>query len=259
MTFLFSDHPILQLEVPEDFPCSGSQSYVPATIAVFMCLISVIITMIAVYVYQFEIKLILFKKFNWHPFDQQDIETDKKFDVYLIYSDKDFVWVQRTLLEGLQRRGYLTVDRRRDFIIGQNDADQVIDFLSKSSRAVVVLSENLIKDTKAMSDFQLAETQGLTRGNRRFLLMITLQQNINFGHYRVFNQYINTNYFIPANNKRFWSQLFYWIPNRRTQSLPDSGSHLPQFPATLEQPTDGTPMPSESTPLLRNWNEPQPI
>ena len=215
--------------------------------------------MIAVYVYQFEIKLILFKKFNWHPFDQQDIETDKKFDVYLIYSDKDFVWVQRTLLEGLQRRGYLTVDRRRDFIIGQNDADQVIDFLSKSSRAVVVLSENLIKDTKAMSDFQLAETQGLTRGNRRFLLMITLQQNINFGRYRVFSQYINTNYFIPANNKRFWSQLFYWIPNKGTQSLPDSGSHMPQFPATMEQPTDGTSMPSESTPLLRNRNEPQPI
>ena len=163
------------------------------------------------------------------------------------------------IIRGSAKTRLPNVDSRRDFIIGQIDADQVIDFLSKSSRVVVVLSENLIKDTKAMSDFQLAETQGLTRGNRRFLLMITLQQNINFGHYRVFNQYINTNYFIPANNKRFWSQLFYWIPNRRTQSLPDSGSHLPQFPATLEQPTDGTSMPSESTPLLQNRNEPQPI
>ena len=83
---------------------------------VIICLLLVIILMVVIAIYHFELELILFEKFNWHPFDPQELRSDKEHDVYIIYSDKDYIWVQRTLLVGLEQQGYRTVDRRRDFI-----------------------------------------------------------------------------------------------------------------------------------------------
>ena len=223
---------------------------------VIMCLLLVIMLMVVIAIYHFELKLILFEKFNWHPFDPQELRSDKEHDVYVIYSDKDYIWVQRTLLVGLEQQGYRTVDRRRDFIIGVNDADQVVNFISNSHRVVVVLSQHFMTDREALKDFQQAETQCLAKGNRRFLIMITLQNKIDFGRREIFNQYIATNYFIPANSKRFWARLFYWIPQRSAQTLPTPDAHMPDFSvnttasANYNRASSNMTTASESTPLL---------
>ena len=194
------------------------------TIAAIACLVvASIIIFITCYNYECEIKILLFEKFNWHPFDKQECEENKEHDVYLMYSHEDEFWVMNTLLEGLEKSGYRTFVPDRDFTVGASTADEMSNAFSKTRRVLVVISQKFINNRNAMSDFYHAYEHDRSSTGKRFLVLIKLKEKINFGErHKIFQRYLNTNYFVPIQARYFWSRLHYWLPPPNNKQLPAS-------------------------------------
>lgn len=217
----------------DDFVCEGIAYYWPYIMMITAILLLVVILLSFAYFYRFEIGVLIFEKLNWHPFHRQEEEQSKKYDAYLMYSDHDYKWAQNTLLKGLEKCRYRIVDPLRDSITGRGTEEETAEFLQQSHRVILVLSQKLLSDKSVISDFYRAESQGKAYGNKRFIIMVVMHDKINFDDHPVFLRYINTNYFIMATCKRFWSRLFYWLPQTQLSDvLPDAGDNLPQYERT---------------------------
>ena len=244
----------------DDFVCSGMQNFWPYIMLITALILLTIILLCFVYYYRFEITVIIFEKLNWHPFDKQDEGLGKIYDAYLMYCDSDHKYAQNTILKGLEKKGYRKADHQRERELGALTEEETAKFLEQSHRVIVVVSQNVLSDTKVMHDFYRAESQGKARGKKRFIIMVVMHDKLNFGNHPVFLYYINTNYFIKATSNRFWPRLFYWLPQQQCDDdLPapivDCSRMTEDHPLTEynsisvdHQQDSGEP--SESSPLL---------
>ena len=233
-------YPIVQME-KKDFKCESIIDYILTIISLCSLVITTIIMSISCYIYRFEIKIHLFEKLDWHPFDKTKNEENKEYDVYLLYCRNDEEWVINTLLVGLKHYGYRTCVPDRDFTVGASTAEEMSSAFSKTHRVLVVVSQSFIDDVNAMSDFYHAyeHDRSVTRG--RFLVLIKLQNKINFGERQeIFKRYLSTNYFVPVKSRSFWSRLRYWLPSTRLQDI---------YGCT-EVTSGEQQLPTEMTPLL---------
>ena len=207
----------------KDFKCESIIDYILTIISLSSLVIVTIIMSISCYIYRFEIKIHLFEKLDWHPFDKTKNEEDKEYDVYLLYCRNDEEWVINTLLVGLKHYGYRTCVPDRDFTVGASTAEEMSSAFSKTHRVLVVVSQSFIDDVNAMSDFYHAyeHDRSVTRG--RFLVLIKLQNKINFGERQeIFKRYLSTNYFVPVKSRSFWSRLRYWLAPIKEEDITDS-------------------------------------
>ena len=210
--------PIVQMD-KDDFICKRKNAY-EAIAALIALMIFVAITSISCYVYRFEIKVHLFEKLDWHPFDKQEEDDGKKHDVYLMYCQADESWVINTLLVGLNKFGYKTCVPDRDFAVGASTAAEMAEAFSKTRRVLVVLSQSFVNNKYAMSDFYHAYEHDRSATRRRFLVLVKLREKINFGRHDIFKKYLSTNYFLSITISSFWSRLRYWLPPIDEQRLP---------------------------------------
>ncbi|XP_067935780.1 toll-like receptor 13 [Watersipora subatra] len=219
-------YPIVQME-EKDFVCQGILLYLGTILGLSFTVVTVIMVSIACYIYEFEIKVLLFEKLNWHPFDKQIEDEEKEHDAYLMYCTEDESWVISTLLAGLERSGYRTCVPDRDFTIGASTAEEMAQAFSKTHRVIVVISQSFVDNTNAMSDFFHAYNHDRSATQKRFLVLIKLQKDVKFGdRNEIFKRYISTNYYVSVRSKTFWPRLQYWLPNVKRRPLPDSMENI---------------------------------
>ena len=121
---------------------SAISSYV---VAGFLFLI--IIMAVLLHRFRKELKLILYTRFNWHPFDRvDDSDPSKIYDAFVSFNMRDKVWVEQTLQEKLEKGNppYKLCVHYRDFIPGAPIAETILDCVKKSRRMIMVLSRNFI-------------------------------------------------------------------------------------------------------------------
>lgn len=243
----FVAHPIVQLDLNKDFICEGVDEFIAAIAAIGALICVVIATVMvgtSIYIYRFEIKILLFEKLNWHPFDKQDWTEDKEYDLYLMYDRKDESWTINTLLVGLERLGYRTCVSDRDFALGSSTAAEMAESFTKTHRVVVVVSQSFVDNDNAMSDFYHAYQHDRSPTGRRFLILINLNNNINFRDRHIFKKYISTNYFIPIQVSNFWVQIRYWLPRVKKLELPsitdNIESDVEEVCSTIQDSTSST-------------------
>ena len=242
---IFTAIPIVQME-KDDFKCEKIEAY--ETIAALIALlIFVTITTISCYVYRFEIKVLLFEKLNWHPFDKQETDEGKLHDVYLMYCQADESWVLSTLLVGLTNCGYKTCVPDRDFAVGASTASEMAEAFSNTHRVLVVVSQSFINNKYAMSDFYHAYEHDRSATRRRFLVLVKLREKINFGKHEIFKKYLSTNYFLPIRVSSFWSRLRYWLPPIRQERLPAITDNISVDEAFIDEEEDDS---SDVEPLI---------
>lgn len=234
MCFVFTEYPIVQLE-EEDFVCTGIEAYL-STIASLSALVIVVVALtITCYKYEFEIKIHLFEKFNWHPFDKQDREIGKEYDVYLMYCKDDEGYAINTLLVGLEQFGYKVFIGVRDFTIGASTAAEMAEAFSKSHRVLVVVSQKFLNNKYAMSDFYHAYEHDRSATRRRFLVLVKLRERLNIEQHDIFKKYLSTDYFLPARVKSFWHKLRYWLPPIEKKQLPASTDNIEEESESFEE------------------------
>lgn len=182
-------------------------------------------TSVAVYVYSFELKIILFEKLNLHPFDRSSVDSESlDYDLYLMYNYADSPWATEKLLPGLEKFGYRVYVPERDMGIGEITAEARANAFASTHRVLVVVSQKFIDSGESMKEFFHAHEHENSTTRKRYLVLVKLNEKINYRTYDIFKKYMSTNFFVSVKSRKFWYNLRYWLPMVR-ERLPDISTH----------------------------------
>ncbi|XP_028414781.1 protein toll-like [Dendronephthya gigantea] len=189
-----------------------------------------IIAAILLYRFRKELKLILYTRFNWHPFDRvDDSDPSKIYDAFVSFNIRDKVWVEKTLQEKLEKDHnppYKLCVHYRDFIPGAPIAETILDCVKKSRRMIMVLSRNFIQSEWCMLEFRAAHRRVL-KGRVNYLIVVLFDDVDVDSLDDELKLYLKTNTYLSVESKWFWQQLKYALPQKKLETgdegLPNEG------------------------------------
>lgn len=176
-----------------------------------------IIVIICVYRFRGEIKLLLFAKFNWRPFDKtEDVDIiEKKFDAFISYSSEDKEWVLETLIPRLENdeHKYALCFDERNFLPGENIIENVAKALKDSRRVIMILTNNFLRSVWCKYEFQNAHKRVLDE--RCNYLIVLIEDDLQLEDLdEDMKLYLRTNTYIKMSSAWFWESLIYAMPKK---------------------------------------------
>ncbi|CAH1795237.1 unnamed protein product, partial [Owenia fusiformis] len=166
------------------------------------------------------VKVFLYTRFNWHPFDRYD-EDDlcKKYDAFVCYSSRNpdtIKWMRETLLYRLENSDppYITYVHHRDFPVGNMIADTIAETIENSRRIIILLNNDFAKSPWGRLEFQLAHKKVL-EDRRNRLIVIKMEEIEDAELDETIRHFIKTRTYLDVNDKKFWDKLFYALPEKR--------------------------------------------
>ena len=196
-----------------------------AGIVASCCLLLLIISLLLIYKFSIEIKIMLYTRFNWHPFDRFNIDDDprKTHDIFIAYCADDQNWVYDVLIEELENvhdPPYRTVIHARDFDAGVPIVESIYQSVDQCKRIVMVLSESFIRSHWCMFEFRTAHERVITEHNN-YIILIMLEDITGLELDETLRAYINTHTYLSEDDKRFWKKLYYALPPVVVQEDPE--------------------------------------
>ena len=179
----------------------------------------IFILVLSGFIYRFreEIKLLIFTRLRWHPFDRvDDSDPSKIYDAFVSYSSRDREWVLNTLREKLESEDppYKLCIHDRDFLVGAPIFQNIFDSVKTSRRMIMVLSNNFLQSEWCMLEFRAAHRKVLR--DRTNYLIIVLLDDVDIKNLDdELNLYLRTNTYLKIDNKWFWERLRYALPQKR--------------------------------------------
>ena len=185
-----------------------------------------LILTLVVFRYRDTIKVFVFTRFNWHPFDRRDdSDPSKIYDAFVSYSGNDYKWVMDTLRVRLENHDppfKLCIDQR-DFEIGAPILENILNSINQSKRVIVVLSRNFAKSNLCLLEFRAAHQKVLE--DRMNYLIIILFDDVDMAElHDEIKLYMRTNTYLSVSNRWFWEKLVYTLPQNR-ERIPDHQSY----------------------------------
>ncbi|KAG5883179.1 hypothetical protein JTB14_018196 [Gonioctena quinquepunctata] len=187
-----------------------------------------IVTLVAFYLnYNQEIKIWLYAK-NWCRwlFDEEELDRDKEFDIFISYSHHDEDFILQNLLPVLEEgpNPFKTCIHMRDWKPGEYIAKQVTDSVMNSRRTLVVLSNNFLKSVWGKMEFRAAHTQAIEDGRARVIV-------IKYGDLNEeeldeeLKMYLKTNTYVQWGDTWFWRKLRYALPHTQRYDAQKNQKH----------------------------------
>ncbi|GAB6024275.1 TOLL-like receptor [Chamberlinius hualienensis] len=144
------------------------------------------------------------------------IETDGKvFDVFISYSNEDSDFVATKIVPKLEdiNDPYHVCVHERNFLGGGSIEDTIIEAIKKSTRIIVILTENYMKSDWCMYEFVIAHAVMIEDQCPRVVLIIKdeLPPDINPN----LQIYLSTNTYIEWTDKRFWQRLYFTLQSNK--------------------------------------------
>ncbi|GAB6024242.1 hypothetical protein CHUAL_008937 [Chamberlinius hualienensis] len=144
------------------------------------------------------------------------IETDGKvFDVFISYSNEDSEFVATEIVPKLEdiTNPYHVCVHERNFLGGGSIEDTIIEAIKKSTRIIVILTENYMKSDWCMYEFVIAHSVMIEDQCPRVVLIIKdeLPADINPN----LQIYLTTNTYIKWTDPKFWQRMHFALhPNK---------------------------------------------
>ena len=206
------------------FNCTSPAAIVVrnALLAVGAAIVLCVITVMLIYVYRGELKILLYVHCNWHPFDAAENADflDMQYDTFISYSGLDYKWVCFDLLPKLENHNppYRVCVHDRDFMPGAYIEDNIMEAVESSRRMIMVLSQNYLKSDWCMLKFRAAHNKVLN--DRTNYLILVLYDDVNVSELdKDMKLYIRTNTYLARSNKWFYDKLLYSMPTKSLQQL----------------------------------------
>ena len=190
-------------------------------------LLLTVITVILLYKYRGELKVFMFTRFNFHPFDRiDDSDPNKIYDAFISYSGDDYQWVVNTLQRRLENHNppYKLCLHHRDFQVGALIQENIFKSVDHSKRMLMVLSPSFAKSGWCLLEFRFAHQKVLQ--DRTNYLIIILFDDVDMADLdEEIKLYMRTNTYVRVSDERFWQKLFYAMPQcSAKESVEDSNS-----------------------------------
>ena len=187
-------------------------------------LLVIIITLLLVYKYSTEIKVIMYNRFNWHPFDRVDIDNDprKTHDLFIAYCGDDSDWVFDVLVEELENvhdPPYRTLFHARDFAAGASIAENIVQSVDRSKRMVMVLYEAFLDSHWCMFEFHTAHAR-VVEEHHSYIIIILLDDVRQMELDETLRSYMRTHTYLSIEDKWFWKKLYYALPPVQVREAP---------------------------------------
>ena len=217
------------IKKPQDtFVCVLSMAEIALVVVSTVVTVSVVLISLG-YTYRIEIKVFLYTRFNWHPFDnpeEQDM-NEKLYDAFVSYSGHDVQWVLNTLQQQLEtpERSYRLCMNDRDFLPGEEITTNIINGVKYSRKMIMILTRNFLQSEWCRFEFITAHRRVL-KGKTNYLIVIL------FDHIDVneldedLKIYLKTNTYLYYADKWFWDKLMYAMPQKSLCTL--RGHHFPE-------------------------------
>ena len=145
--------------------------------------------------------------------------VNKSYDAFIAYSEHDGPWVIQTLLPRLESPlenngpGLKLCIHHRDFPIGGNIADNILEKVKDSHHTVLILSNNFLLSNWCKYEFKTAFSQSLME-RKRHLIMIIKEELDKHLIDADLNRCLKTFTFVKADDRLFWDKLVYALNDK---------------------------------------------
>ena len=194
------------------------------------------VSLILIFKYRGILKIWLYTRFGFHPWDKGDDDPkEKDYDAFVSYCNKDLKWVAGTLLPYLEapQCGFHLCVHERDFVPGVAITKNITTAIEYSRRTILVLSPDFIKSGWCDLEFQIAHQRAL-EDRSNFLIVVLLQEVDSKELDETLRFYMKTRTYISANDKWFWQKMLYALPNVPIDQLKlESGSPTHQITSSI--------------------------
>ncbi|KAG5883177.1 hypothetical protein JTB14_018194 [Gonioctena quinquepunctata] len=186
------------------------------------------VAFIALYIYyEQEIKIWLYAKdlCRWLV-DEEELDRDKEFDIFLSYSHKDEDFVVQNLLPVLEEgpNPFNTCIHMRDWKPGEYIAKQVTNSVMNSRRTLVVLSNHFLKSVWGKMEFRAAHTQAIE--DKRVRVIVVKYGDLNEEELdEELKMYLKTNTYVEWGDPWFWRKLRYALPHTQRHDAQKNQKH----------------------------------
>ena len=182
---------------------------------------------ITVYRYRGYIKIWLYTRFGFHPWDNAEENTEETdYDAFISYCRKDVDWVLNTLLPQLEdpEHGFHLCVHDRDFVSGVAMTKNIITAIQYSRRTILVLSPDFIKSGWCDLEFQAPHQRALE--DRSNFLIVVLLQEVDPKHLdETLRLYMKTKTYVSVNDKWFWQKICYALPKTPIDKIKENNDY----------------------------------
>ena len=206
--------------------------------------LTIILTTV-IYRYRGYIKIWLYTRFGFHPWDRvKENPQEKDYDAFVSFSCKDANWVLKTLLPHLEapQYGFHLCVHDRDFVPGVAIIKNIMTAIECSRQTILILTPDFTKSGWCDLEFQAAHKRALDdRSN--YLIVVLLKEVDEKDLDETLNLYMKTNMYVSVKDRWFWQKMIYSmykVPNDilKAQQNEFNGNHNP--PRDLDKPNNGT-------------------
>lgn len=146
---------------------------------------------------------------------EEEVDKDKRYDVFICFSHKDDDFVRDQLLPELENgpEKYKVCIHYRDWIAGEFIATQIADSVQNSRRTLIVLSRNFLDSVWGKMEFRIAHKQSMAEGRARVIVLVYGDVDLKQDLDEELKAYIKTNTYIKWDDPWFWNRLKYALPH----------------------------------------------
>ena len=196
----------------DDVGCNDPLIHALIGLAVTVVLTATVITVI--YRYRGYIKIWLYTRFHFHPWDQirENLE-EKKYDAFVSHYHEDWDWVLATLMPKLEDEcGFRLCVHDRDFDLGLQIKDNITHAIQSSRRTIVVLTPEYAKSFWCNQEFLEAKQKAFNE-RANFIIVVLLRPVEHKDLDMTLKLYMDTNTYTNVNDEWFWKKLLYAMPD----------------------------------------------
>ena len=177
------------------------------------------------------IKIRLYTRFRFYPWDKVDENIeDKEYDEFVLYFSDDWPWVCDTLMPKLEdEHGFKLCVHDRDFVPGSYIEDNITKAIDWSRRTIVVVTPEYTNSYWCNVEF-LQATQKALNERVDFLIVVLLRKvndkDLAGKDVRPLKLHMKTKTFVSVEDKRFWKKLVYALPTVSIKDAEDEEANV---------------------------------
>ncbi|XP_065296654.2 protein toll-like [Dermacentor albipictus] len=147
---------------------------------------------------------------------EDELDTDKLFDVFVSFSSKDADWIHEKIIPGLEANGFSCCTYERNFKGGFLLQDIIHDAVARSRRTLLVLTQNFLASDWCRLEFRLAHQRALLDNVNRLVIVLvdellpgTLDEDLRL--------YVRAANYLRWGEPNFWDRLLHSLPTKQAE------------------------------------------
>ena len=219
---------------------AGVADYLPLVVASLVILTLLVTVTLLLVLYRNEMRVWLHYKYGVRFFqrvDSDETDSDKIFDVFVVHSAMDDMFVGQVLAPELELGAshYRLCLYHRDLPSLQYVADAIVQAADAARRTIVVLSDSFLKHDWTRYDFRSGLHAAVRAGGKSRTVFIVLGDIVERDLDAELRLHLKTCTVVRWGEPKFWHKLKFLLPDLSVSALSQSTT-LQSYPASVAGP-----------------------